>query len=237
MTSVDPPFPGFLPGGPVVALPAQLLAEVIPAIEDEAELRVTLQLWFMVGRQRGAVPGVRGSVLAADRLLVRRLAEGGVEHGLALAVARGTVLALPLDDGDTLYLPHTEAARRAAERIQSGSLAVPPAPGGARGRSAGALARPRPDAGPARAVEVFEQEIGMLTPAVAEAVNEALARYPEAWVVDAIRQAALHNARSWPYAASVLRRWETEGRDDGVTRAAAQGVPADDPYSRFIRRG
>jgi len=234
MTPSESPFPGFLPGGPVVALPVQLLSEVVPAIDDGAELRVTLQLFLLVGRQRGPAPGIRGSVLASDRTLLRRLDAEAIVYGLTLAVARGTVLAELLDDGDTFYLLHTEAARRALERIRAGALAIPAAAGAGR---AGQAARAAIPAGsPSRAVEVFEQEIGMLTPAVAEALRDALERYPEAWVVDAIRQAALHNARSWPYAASVLRRWEAEGRDDGVTGEAAQGVSADDPYSRFIRR-
>ena len=71
MTSVDPLFPGFLPGGPVIALPAQLLAEVLPAIEDEAELRVTLQLWFLVGLQRGAVPLLEMCRLCVQEQLVQ----------------------------------------------------------------------------------------------------------------------------------------------------------------------
>ncbi len=227
-------FAGFVTGGVAVTLPAQLFAEVVPDIEDEAELRVTLYTLYAIGRQRGALRAVRRSALEREAPLVRSLAPcGGVEvlpAALDAAIERGTLLMCSLTDGDTLYLVNNEAGRRALPRIQSGALEVPG------GVAMGAV--PASDR-PARAAQVYEQEIGMLSPAVAEALARAVDRWPEDWITEALRLAAQRNARSWRYAEAVLERWETEGKDDGTTGSATSRADRDrdhGPYDRFILR-
>ncbi len=59
---------------------------------------------------------------------------------------------------------------------------------------------------------LFEQNIGLLGTAVVEEIKDALDTYPEEWIEAAIREAAIHNKRSWSYIRAILRRWETEGR-------------------------
>ena len=152
-----------------------------------------------------------------------------IRAALGRAEQRRTLLACPLEGGDTLYFINSQAGRRALLRIRSGALAVPDA------RPAPAPSEERPP----RAAEVYEQEIGVLTPSVAEALAAAVERWPEGWVVDAIRVAAVRNARSWRYAQAVLERWEAEGRDDATTGPpAARTPPARDhgPYEKVIRR-
>jgi DnaD/phage-associated family protein len=230
-----PAFEGFVAGGAAVTLPAQFVTEVLPTIEDDAELRVTLYACYAIGRVRGALRAVRASSLAGESPLLRALerdargVRAAFEAGLEAAVTRGTLLACALDDGDTLVLVNNEAGRRALPRIESGALAVP---GTAAPMRAANLERP------ARPAQVYEQEIGVLSPSVADALARASERWPEEWIVEALRLAATRNARSWRYAEAVLERWETEGKDDGATRGAAQGPTARDhgPYDRFILR-
>jgi DnaD/phage-associated family protein len=230
---MDTPFDGFVAGGVAVTLPAQFFVEVLPGIDNEAELRVTLYALYAIARRRGELRAVRGGELAREAPLARTLATcGGIEAlagALAAAVARGTLLACPLDDGDTLYLVHNEAGRRALARIQAGALVVPGA----------APLRPQATVeGPGRPAQVYEQEIGALTPAVAEALVAAVERWPEPWIVEALRLAATRNARSWRYAEAILERWETEGRDDGTTGGAAARAAGRDHGSleQVIRR-
>lgn len=230
----DAPFPGFVTGGAATTLPAQFFVEVLPAIEDEAELRVTLYALYAIARKRGQLRAVRASELAAESPLARSFAHRGgaeaIRAALAQAAARGTLLDCPLADGDTLYFLHNDAGRRARLRVRSGALAV------------GRAARPLPaqsEERPPRPAEVYEQEIGVLTPSVADAIANAVERWPEGWVIDAIRVAAVRNARSWRYAEAVLERWEAEGRDDATTgTAAARTPPGRDhgPYEKVIHR-
>ena len=248
--SGEAPFGGFVTGGAAVTLPAQFFAELLPEIDDEAELRATLYALYAIGRQRGALRAVRGSRLAAESPLRRALAgcggPGALEPALRRAEARGSLLALPLDDGDALWFANTEAGRRNLMRVRAGAL---PAPG-----ASPAAAPPPPGAaewGAPAPARVYEQEIGALTPAVAEALAAAAGRWPAEWIADALREAARRNARSWAYAEAILRRWEAEGRDgtDGEggkpDAEAGRGAGADParpprrdhgPYERVVRR-
>lgn len=250
-------FPGFVAGGAAVALPRELFVELLPRIEDEGELRATLYA-LAAALRPGPVLGVRRSQLLSERPLLSqfdRLTPGestaAATIALGRAVSRGSLLAVELPDGDLLYVVHSEAGRRQRERLVAGALTPPAAPAGWHGsegaRRAAATARAVMPGGVAA---LYESEIGMLTPFVAEALAAAEARYPARWIEDALREAALHNARSWAYAEAMLRRWEAEGRDDaggspdearpgserGDRDANAGRDTGRDPYQRVVRR-
>jgi DnaD/phage-associated family protein len=222
-----PPFEGFRTGTQAITLPAELFSELLPLVEGEAELRVTLYALYSIGRKRGQLRAVRASELAREIALIRSLEGcGGTEvlqPALTAVVALGALLDCPLDDGDTLYFVNNEGGRRQRERVQGGSL-----PLSDRRRAAPVTSVER-----SQSVLVYEQEIGTLTPAIAAAMSEAEAHYPDLWVVDALRLAATNNARSWRYAEAILRRWRTEGRDDEAARGDARTA---DPYGHVYRR-
>ena len=241
-SQVAPSFEGFVAGGAATTLPSQFFVDLLPRIDDEAELRVTLYALYAIARRRGPLHAVRASELAVEAPLRRTLAGCGgdavLTPALERATARGSLLTLALDDGDTLCFVNSEAGRRSLARVRSG---VAPTPDGVR------LAAPRGDLAsidvdtPAR---VYEQEIGLLTPSTSAALAAACERYPEDWVTDALRVAARQNARSWAYAEAILRRWERDGKDDGgrstqdaTSRGTAAGAPRDHgPFERVIRR-
>jgi len=60
---------------------------------------------------------------------------------------------------------------------------------------------------------LYEQNIGPLTPLLAQQLAEALERYPPAWVEAAIVEAVHYGRRNWRYIQRILERWATEGRD------------------------
>ncbi len=229
----DGAFEGFRTGARATAIPSQFFTEVLPGIEDAAELRVTLYALYAITRS-GSLPVMRASVVAAEEPLARAFAHHGgvkaVRAALEGAVARGVLRSLALEDGDLLVAVNTEAGRRLLDRIASGAEA---APGG------GVVVRLEPAGVPSRPAQVYEQEIGLLTPAVTAALAEAEAKYPAGWIADAIRLAAVNNARSWRYAEAILRRWETEGRDDESAERSAgpsgSGRPPN-PFDALIHR-
>jgi DnaD/phage-associated family protein len=67
---------------------------------------------------------------------------------------------------------------------------------------------------PPNVYKVFEQEIGIITMTVAEELKAAELDYPPEWMVDAFKEAAKNNKRSWKYAEAILKRWKAEGRGD-----------------------
>jgi DnaD/phage-associated family protein len=215
-------FPGFLTGAPATTLPVQLFTELLPAIADPVELRVTLYALFAIQRRRGRLRAVRESELASEGPLASALEPlGGREalrFGLAAARARGVLLACALEDGDALYFVNSDVGRRSLAAVQSGAIPAP------------ALVRAHvPADEPPAPARVYESEIGTLTPAIADALASACERYPEAWVVEALQLASRRGARNWNYAAAVLRGWEHEGRSDEPTTGRARGGQRDAP--------
>ncbi len=62
---------------------------------------------------------------------------------------------------------------------------------------------------------LYEQNIGMITPMIAEELKEAERLYPSRWIEDAFKEAVTLNKRSWRYIARILQRWASEGKDSG----------------------
>jgi len=74
---------------------------------------------------------------------------------------------------------------------------------------------------------LYEQNIGALTPMLAEVLRDAEKEYPAAWIEEAIREAVEHNARSWKYIAAILERWKKEGKGGGKP-------PSEEDRKRYV---
>src|SRR5512135_1929300 len=92
-------FSGFPDGKvQVTPLPNLFFSELLPSIDDLAELKITLHLFWLLANRKNRVLYVRAGELAADRTLVQSLAgidakpEDALKRGLALATERGTLL-------------------------------------------------------------------------------------------------------------------------------------------------
>lgn len=67
--------------------------------------------------------------------------------------------------------------------------------------------------------EIYEQEIGPLTPFVAQELEDMEKDYSPDWVVEAIQIASANNVRKLKYVNGILRRWHTEGKGNGARPA------------------
>ena len=219
-------FPGRAESTPI---PNLFFSKLLPQIDDLAELRVTLQIFWAVYRKRGYPRFVTYNELLADPSLTEALGKAGeagevLQTALEEATGRGTLLHLSLErDGtvDDLYFVNTEADRRAVGRIESGEIKL------------GELVRkePRPHAR-ANIFELYEQNIGMLSPIVAEELREAEKTYPPAWIEDAFREAVDLNKRNWRYISRILERWAAEGKDDGESGRHPEAESDPEEYYR-----
>ena len=59
--------------------------------------------------------------------------------------------------------------------------------------------------------DLYEGQIGMLTPIIAERLIDAEKTYPPDWIAEAFREAAANNAHSWRYIEAILTRWQKDG--------------------------
>ncbi len=62
---------------------------------------------------------------------------------------------------------------------------------------------------------LYEQNIGALTPLVADMLTGAEKEYPPDWLQEAFEIAVARNVRNWKYVEAILKRWKEKGRDEG----------------------
>ncbi|MDP6824186.1 MAG: DnaD domain protein [Dehalococcoidia bacterium] len=222
---------GFPPGYKSTPVPNPLLSSLLEEIDDLDELKVTLRaIWFL--HQRRLFPAsIRADDLLSDRTTAAMLnasgdqLEGRVSTALEKAARRGTLLAVPGDDDETLYFLNSDAVRRAVET--SFPERDRDAPAETYPSTADVVSQPSVFAD-------YEHNIGTLTPAVADTLRDALDIYPENWVREAITAAARANARSWNYIAAVLRGWADEGRPDGKPGKDTDPTRSDEYLRRYL---
>jgi len=66
---------------------------------------------------------------------------------------------------------------------------------------------------PPNVFALYEENVGGITPLIADELKDAEERYPPQWIEAAFREAVSLNKRSWRYIHSILKRWEAEGPD------------------------
>ena len=60
-------------------------------------------------------------------------------------------------------------------------------------------------------VNCYEQNIGLLTPSIAESLKDISAQYPTDWFPLAVKEACKANVRRLSYVTAILERWKVEG--------------------------
>lgn len=63
--------------------------------------------------------------------------------------------------------------------------------------------------------QIYESNIGPLTPMIADALEDAEKIYPHDWIVESIALAVENNKRNWRYCEAILKRWQESGKDSG----------------------
>jgi len=210
-------FAGF-PGGKTrfTPIPDLFFVDLLAAIDDLAELKLTLYLFWSLNRQRGYPRYLTLAELEAEGPLLSALpCTPGSDPVLVLreaierATRRGTVLRLIISNasGTTDYVfVNTPQGRKAIDQVKNGELVL---------ETVGRVREPHIEKERPNIFELYEQNIGLLQPLLAEELEEAARTYPEDWITDAFKIAVQHNVRRWRYIASILERWARDGKDDG----------------------
>ena len=87
---------------------------------------------------------------------------------------------------------------------------------------------------------LYEQNIGMITPMIAEELKEAEKLYPEEWIKQAFKESVMLNKRSWRYISRILEHWASEGKKGGKYRRSIEEVDPDKyikgKYGHLVQR-
>jgi len=211
----DVVFSGFPYKAQVTPIPNLFFTAVMPQISEAAELKTILHIFWLLSRRRGYPQFVTFTELLTDPILtlnedeMEGTKEVMLRQALQRAVKRGIILHVTVDragQGEDAYFINNETGKDVVNKIEEGKLAnlcTVPAHDDVK------LATPRD------IFSLYERNIGMLTPLIAEQLQEAERLYPGDWIEAAFREAVALNKRSWKYILRILERWAVEGKDDG----------------------
>lgn len=204
-------FSGFTDKETFTQIPDSFFRQLLNEIGDIDEIKVTLYaLWrfeHMEGRIRYLKTDDFSDVMP--------------DPGPALknAVRRGSLLQVE-KNSTALYFLNSPRGRAAADAYAKGQRDIEE-------RSAPStppLERPN-------IFKLYEENIGPLTPILADALKDAEQTYQPEWVAEALEIAVKNNKRNWKYVEAILRRWKEEGhaKEQG-------GRDAKEPRGRDVTR-
>jgi DNA replication protein len=234
-------FRGFPARTEFTPLPNAFFSSLLPQITDIAELKTTLHIMSALYRKKGYPRFVSYRELLTNTSLMSGLnstgetVEEALKGALKGAVERGTLLHMILEGKDgpeDVYFLNDEPGRQAVAKIENGEIKL-----------GGLIVKGTPytDTGkPSDIFALYEQNIGMLTPMIADELREAEKLYPQDWIVDAIKEAVNQNKRKWSYISVILESWSTEGRTDGTYQRHPKKTDPDKyvkgKYGHMVRR-
>jgi DnaD/phage-associated family protein len=196
-----------------IRIPDQFFRHVLLHIENLAELKLTLYIFWRLERMEGPFHYLRFADLLKDSQLVGSMAKdpvkapSSIKAALNRAVNHGTLLQAAISmeqDTDTIICLNSPKGQAAVAAIQRGEW-----------RLTDTFKVPI-ELGPEHPniFQLYEANIGPLTPLIADALRDAEKTYQADWIEDAFRIAVERNKRNWHYIEAILHRWQEGGRDD-----------------------
>jgi len=198
-------FKGFTDSESFTQFPDTFFHQLLNQIDDAAELKVTLYFLWRVEHMEGPFRALQEADLGAQEL---GLSADEIRSGLGKAVKRGSLLKVE-KEAQAYFLLNSPRGRAVVQAIESGTL-NPEVAG-----SNVPFERPN-------IFRLYEENIGPLTPLIADALKDAENTYPPEWVAETIKLAVKNNKRSWRYCEAILKRWKEEGRGEKQDRRDAE---------------
>jgi DnaD/phage-associated family protein len=207
-------FSGFTSAGNrAVPLPLEFFTELLSEIDELGELKITLYTFWYISHLESKIKFVSLKDFIEDKVFLSgfpgkpKEKEKAVEESLAHAVERGTLLtAVPPADESKLQLFFLNSKEgRAAFSAYQKEYWTPE-----KGNEQTILLNSeRPNI-----FKLYEENMGPLTPLIAETLQDAEKIYPVDWIEEAIKAAVKNNVRRWKYVEAILTRWKEEGRNE-----------------------
>ena len=227
-------FSGF-PAGKVhlTRIPSSFFSEILPEIDDLNELKVILySIWFLE-QQEGETRFITRQDFLENKKLMNGFGnepESLLDDALEKAVHRNVLLkANKRNDNSpqsSFYFLNTPRGRAALKAIEQGSWTpdqrhIPVS-----------LETQRPNI-----FKLYEENIGPLTPFIAETLREAEETYKTEWIEKAIKIAVQKNVRNWRYVEAILNSWLEEGYYEKDRRNSEEDRRKylDDDYSDILQ--
>jgi len=211
-------------------VPAAFFSELLPQISDADELKLILWAFKSLDNQQGDLryltlddfKNAEGFLTGLGRTEKDR--SDRLSKALESTLRRGVLLAARSGDQELFFLnsPH---GRAALEALKQGAWQPEVTV-----HDAVSVQRPN-------IFSLYEQNVGPLTPILADELRDAEKQYPEDWIRDAFKIAVTNNARSWNYIDAILRSWKEKGRDERDQRTPKEDrkLDSEGQYGDYVR--
>jgi DNA replication protein len=194
----------------LVRVPETFFIQLLPLVESLSQLRLLLYLFWYFEQQEGEIRYILFKNLVADETLLE-MAGGkeGLQEALQGLIDLGAVLsAQPENEEEVHYFINSPQGREAVKAIRNSQWQR-----NIQSRIPVQMPGEQPNI-----FELYEQNIGVITPMMAEILKEDEKNFPKEWIEEAIRIAVTRNVRKWKYVQAILDRWQTEGRANEQNR-------------------
>jgi DNA replication protein len=216
-------FKGFTDSETFTQIPDAFFQQLLNEITDADELKVTLYALWRIEHLEGKFRALRETDFDVKEL---GLTADEVASGLDKAEKRGSLIKSQ-HEADVVYFLNSPRGRAAAEAFAKGQWQ----------ESAKILSTPlveRPNV-----FKLYEENIGPLTPLIADALKDAEKIYTTEWFEDAFIIAVKNNKRNWKYVEAILKRWKekgTHGQKNQKNTVKDADRYTDSEFSEFIKR-
>jgi len=195
-------FKGFANTESFTQLPDSFFQKLLTDIDDVPELKVTLFFLWRVEHMEGPFRALCETDFEEKAL---GLPVDEIASGLERAIQRGSILKSE-HEAEVFYFLNSPRGRAASEAFAKGNWRE-----SAKIMSAPVVEHPN-------VFKLYEENIGPLTPLIADALKDAEDTFSGEWVTDAIEIAIKNNKRNWKYVEAILKRWKEEGRAEKQDR-------------------
>ena len=223
-------FPGFPAKVKFTPVPNPFFNELLEQIDSLSELKCTMRIIWLLSQRNSSSKFVTFQELQNDEILCKSFIQAGenplseLNQGLKMALQRGTILVKTNrhNENDKIYMLNKQDDISTHEVIfdeQSEEYANYP--------TSFKSNELRPNI-----FVLYEDNIGMLSPIIAQELKDAEELYPQNWIEDAFKEAVINNKRSWKYILAILNRWNQEGKSDG----GSFRYPKENSFQRYPSR-
>jgi DnaD/phage-associated family protein len=198
-------FKGFSDSETFTQVPDPFFRQLLKEIKDTDELKVTLYAIWRISHTEGPFRALSETDFDSKEL---GLAAEEIRRGLEKAVKRGSMLKSQ-NGADVFYFLNSARGRATAEAFAKGEW-----------RKSGRVMSAPPER--PNIFKLYEENIGPLTPLIADALKDAEETYSPEWIAESIELAVKNNKRNWRYCEAILKRWKEEGRAEKQDRRDAE---------------
>ena len=213
-------------------IPPEFFSSLLPRLDDLYEIKLTLYLFWFVENTENEFPHFTAEQLALDSIFLSGFGTTHPEqitnlhNSIQLAVKDKILLttADPEQMEPRVFFLNTPAGRHGFELLQNGTLKIEPI-----NDSLVKLTQARPNI-----FKLYEENIGVITPMIAETLTELEESYSPEWIREAFIEAIKNNVRKLRYIEVILKNWQEEGRYERTDRRRSKKDQEEYDPDRYI---